>query len=167
LKSAITNSDIPALSGGTAAASLAIAGSVSAPVTVTRSGGSGGVVINCVNSNGVGTWVGCPSGPTPALMAIKSDSTDNFFQVKGGANSALTLKPGAKIGFMPTDALEPAGPDTYFTRVAAGHVGLSGALQLGAAIADASAPINSLFIGSAHSNKLCFKDASGTVRELY
>jgi lysophospholipase L1-like esterase len=34
-------------------------------------------------------------------------------------------------------------------------------------VADASAANNTLFIGSDHSNKLCFKDSGGTVHELY
>lgn len=165
LKSAITNSDIPALSGGTAAASLAISSSNSAPVTITRVG-SGGVVINHVNSVGVGTWIGCASGSDPSLIAINANANDNFFQVLGGSGSALTLKSAARMGWTNSGSAIGAA-DTYLTRVAAGHIGLSGALQLGAAIADASAPVNSLFIGSAHSSKLCFKDASGTVRELY
>lgn len=108
---------------------------------------------------------GCDStGPVAvAAASLKADHSRyhrTFATFSGGSDRANTME--YKVGTQPGGGAEAL----VMTHYGDGTAEFAKSVQFGV-LADSAALNNMTFIGSDHSNKLCHKDNSGTVHELY
>ncbi len=80
---------------------------------------------------------------------------------------AITIKKNSSTTLAKWDESDGTYWQFLYSVDVTGDVSVSGKLKYTTAITDAAADNNSLFLGSEHSNKPCWKDGSGTVHVLY
>lgn len=118
---------------------------------------SGGLKVDGTVNGGNGGEINftSPFFPTARISTVYAGAATMIFAHLGASNTGRWWWKNGTNGANQQMALD-----------ATGNLTVAGALTVGR-MADSAAPNSSLFEGSDHSNKLCWKDSAGTVHVLY